>query len=116
MVAVGPEDTRHPALKEVAALLRGRRPQLALHRPGEARVGPVELGVPPFTDSELQKGVEVAAQGTPGEQIGPRGLELAGARSTEDEGKPPILDVAMALVEQRREALDLVHDNHGSGR
>jgi len=63
-----------------------------------------------------QKRVEMAARGAPGEQIGPCGLELAGARSTEDEAKPPILDVAMDLVEQRREALDLVHDDHGSGR
>jgi len=71
----------------------GRRPD-----DGKGAVPQRLVEVEVTTQFLRQKGVEVAAYGTPGQQIGPRGLELAGARSTEDEAKPPILDVAMDLV------------------
>ena len=119
MVRAAPASREIPeTLKQVELGVGGESLAAVGRRPDDGKGAVPERLVEVEGLSQLlrHKGVEVAAHGTPGEQIGPRGLELAGARSTEDEAKPPILDVTMDLVEHRWEALDLVHDDHGSGR
>jgi len=69
----------------------------------------VEVEVP----AELfgQEGMEVPPHGSSGQEVRPRGLELAGTGAAEDEPQAAVLDVTVDLVPQRREALHLVHDD-----
>jgi len=58
-----------------------------------------------------QEWMKLTTHGTAGEEVGPGGLEPAGAGAAENEAQVPLLDVAMHLVQQGRQPLYLVqHD------
>jgi len=74
------------------------------------------LDCPHYTRPDVYEGVEVPAYGPPGQEVGPRGLELPCTRSTEDKPHTAILDVTVDFVQQRGKALHFVHDDEGPGR
>ena len=70
---------------------------------------PIQVEVAP--DLVRRQTVEFVANGPSAEKIRRAPLDLTGARATEREVKPAILDEPMHLVEQRRYLLDLVDDD-----
>ena len=59
------------------------------------------------------EGVHRAAQGTAGQQVHTGTLQLAGARTAQDETQPLFLDKTVHLVQEPRQPLDLVDDHPG---
>ena len=78
---------------------------------GKAAVAQRALEVEPLALLGQGQRVKAARGGPAGEEIGRAPPELARARAREQEADPVCLDQAVDLLEQRRHALDLVHED-----